>query len=706
MGGAGLVFMHLARQSGRSGHWYYQSQIAYNLANAGLKETFHQLQAQNNRARAQAQAATGPGGALTQVLDALLQGSAPPSSIRLIDSSNAGTLPPSLAMQLSNLRAFAPTIEVDLSIQAPGPLWPGPVEGIPANPRERAGRILLVARASARNEAGLRVERTVSLQKAYKVVSILPPLLGRFVLFTHAGPRSDPNFVPMTIDPGTGECSLDPGGARPLIVRAGAAVEPVRRGTNDLDRKTVLTAFPSDRFLDTQGWIHLGGDGTGPWNLRMAHGTRDAGETPLLPGYRFRTSYRTGQDQLFMQQFESAINAVGRCATRFVPPLDGLYYLHHGFATNFELVGVDPSLRGTVQSPGGGRKAPSGLEPALTSGLRLFGPAGDAVSPTLVFGAVNRVMVRRASVQTSIDPVACALPPGTVVMNLLALGDHGPSFRQVLTSAFGSPADYDRYGTGLEQDQWVRNLNTVLDPRSSGQYRLTGELVPQAENVTPRGFTSALLPWLGTLPQESSLAQPTLERLWSGPMDCAAVYTGNLSQGLFAFAKAIRSKLVYRVLPEAVPRRVLVGTTLKVPGIALVDQEEPLVLGPVTSIAQGGILINRGPIQISGDVARGTGGEPLTLVSLKGDIVIGAAVRSVEAYLVAVDGTVKLPSGPLTLTGGLACRDLDLDTLRSIPAERSVVYSSDHDPANDAALARSLQVFYGGDECIAVGGEN
>ena len=72
----GLAASRFAVQSGRSSHWFLQSQLAYDLADAGMKETLHLLQEYNSPTAAQ-NSGHPLGAHLTAIQLAVAAGSAP-----------------------------------------------------------------------------------------------------------------------------------------------------------------------------------------------------------------------------------------------------------------------------------------------------------------------------------------------------------------------------------------------------------------------------------------------------------------------------------------------------------------------------------------------------------------------------------------------------------------------------------------------------
>jgi hypothetical protein len=117
------------------------------------------------------------------------------------------------------------------------------------------------------------------------------------------------------------------------------------------------------------------------------------------------------------------------------------------------------------------------------------------------------------------------------------------------------------------------------------------------------------------------------------------------------------------------------------------------VLPAIERVERGGVIVAAAGIELTGDLRRG-GAEPLALVALQGDIIIRDGVQRVEAQLVALSGSVRFPAGPFEIEGGVACARLDLASLRN-PAEKTLRWAPDMDPADPAARAGRYRVYYG-----------
>lgn len=709
--GIGFGLSTLARQAGRSGHWFYHSQIAHDLADAALKQAFFQMtQANSANAVANAQYLKPE---LQALFDALRNGST--GELTLLDSGTS-TLPPALAEMVAKLADFSPQCVVKVTPTDGGPLWTGLLNGMPALDGERQGALSLVARAWVKSPTGIPVERTITLEKVYRIINPCPPLLGRFSLFAQERGTEECNFVPMRFDPTSGNATLT-GNVKPLVLESPVKGSLVAPGTPNLDRAGFVRALPQGPFLDKQGWVYLGGTSAQPWKLRLAHGYTEAGESMLLPGYKpsAPTPFRgeAGENAAFQNRLIQAFQAAGvQCLPSFPTPAQGLYLTFHGFADNYPQIAVDPLMYDTVWA-GSAPTPQMDFGPGTTSFVRLFGNP-DAVSPTLVFGPAFRSVMRRATIFALMGPIERCQRAGFLRMALFKLEAAQGNLRQILSSTF--QGDYPKWGTGPYEDQpFAVSLAVALSGGGNGAYMTDGTLGQTGTPAATRTYQSQLVPYLANIDPATGFNQAALDKMVNGDLESDKLFKGNLGAGFSAFFEAMKKKLTYEVQPEAFNRRILVGTTLRVPGVVLIDQSAELVLNKVERV-EGGILITKGPIRLKGDIARqpapplgvtaapappanGTL-EPLTLVSMTGDIVLEAGARNVDCQLVALNGKVKF-AGDVEITGGVAGKTLDLQGLAAA-GNRKIKYSPDNDPLGPNG--QLLKVYYGGDDKLQVSG--
>lgn len=685
--GAALVTLFVARQSGFSSHWFFQSQAAYDLASGAARESLYWMARATDRTRAEASPfLSGP---LVDVHAALEAEVAPSPPLILVSSARGDTLPPALFEAMAALEGFGAEVEVQFrlveasSIPASG--------GIPADVAERRGRIQLRASATVTNALGISVTREVVVERNFKRVNLLPAVVGRFVLFSQQGPEVPPNFVRLQADSRRGNTTQL--GPAPLEVVSGEQL-PILRG-RDLDPQRGVDGSSGPGFLDSQGWVYLGG---GDWDLNLAQGANGLGESPLVPAYwdRLEIGGSAASDRQFQTNLiNAATSTLCRIAppgaTTFPDPEDGAYVTRHGFAENFEVLGGRrrgvPRADLTIPEAG----------PGLASGLRLFGRAGR-LSPTLVFGSVKRRFFEAGMIRFSFQPQFCPVP-GKVVYILHDLDKYGAATQTLLNAGFG--ANWEQVRAKVVADDFSQALNVVLDPRVAGVFG-AGGVLQRATGSSDRPLpvhASVHLPWFSGVPGDEGLPGGVRDNLRNGVLSSPTVFSGTCGQALQAFRDWADERRTFDTSPEVFPARFLADGILKVPGIVKVAGD--LTIPALEGVEDGGIVIAEGKITIEGDLVSG-GVEPLTLVSLGGNIEFSPNVSKVEAFLVAAGGKVLFPPQALEVTGGIVGESLDLTGIRDQDAPRKVTYASHLDPADPEARADAYRVYFGGEDRVAV----
>lgn len=676
--GIGVSFSMLARQTGRSSHWYHDSQLALDLAECALKEACAEMRESNGAGKS----SYPPFERLFQLVTTGDRG----ETITLF-STSAGDRPAALRAFLDGpISEYSPSFDVQVKLVDWSALVDSPVNGFPVVAGERKGILRLTGRGIVQSSTGIRVERTLMVEKGFRVISLIPPLVGRFALYSTSAPETNPNFVPMTLASGNGQAS----GVRPLEIRAGPAVELVKP-SGDLDPATLASGLAPD-FLDKSGWVFLGGGQ--PWDLRVAHGWGEMGESPLLEGYM-----RGPLPGDFADKLAVAIRDHATVPPGDARPVDGLYYYDHGFCDEYSLVGIPDAIKQEFQGAKA-LKLPD-TDPSHTSALRLFGSPG-AWSPTLVLGGVQHAFIRRAVAVTQLRRNGRDEP---YRLHLKRLQDYPEGItRKILEKAFVDAAGYESKGPRVMKVSAAEVLNRAVNPSPAGAYGTEGLLKPTGAAAGGATYESRIFTGLGSLPAGAGgVPAATANALASGEVDFKDVYKGNLNQGLANFATLVGRKITFTLTRRGAERLVKNGK-LRVPGVAFVKDDAEITI-PACTVVEGGILAARGNIKITGDITAAAGGkEPLTLVSLKGDIVIAGASR-VQAYLVAASPgkKVKLGTDNLAIEGGVASDTLDLAAIRS-GANRTISWSPDFDPADTARVQASMRAFYGGEERVSLSG--
>ncbi len=690
LAGTGGAIWHLARQSGRSSHWFLLAQQATALADAGLKEAMVLLEREN-----------GPGEALADLVADMLAGGSPAN--RSLFEGSSG-LPSGLQAVVDRLAAadFPASVTAEVSARDLGPLATGPLDGIAADPKERRGRITLTCRAEVGHVLGLRVARTAILERRYRVVGLVPPLVGRFVLFAGSRGSDEVNALEQQAEanrssPDSGE-TVRAGGPEPLVVIAGAKAAAVTG--RDLDRDAFLAGLAGDgTLLDRQGWIYLGpGPGGEAWNLKLAHGFLGAGESFLLDSAERSVKYLgdDGAESGFRQRIVATFAAQdNQCIPAFDLPQTGLWHLHHGFVSNWETIGIG-APRMVQDAIGNRTKYRFPDEDGKASVLRLLGTPEEA-SPTLVFGPVDRSFVQKAAIRLRLSQ--CRFN-GVQFIPVYLPTEYPPRAGAIVKNAFNLPPDteFQTEGTAIRREPYLVSLLQMLVPGDKGTWDAKGVLMPTGTaapgSASPIG--SGLVPAFSSLPAPGAPgSEAVVDAAYRGELAVDGLFTGNLGTGLAAFERALDAKRVFTVpadrRAEVFPARVL-GTdgALRLPGILLVKGTAELPVPAIGSVTEGGILIAEGPLRITGAIARG-GNEPLTLVSLTGDISIDPGVGTIEAYLAAPRGRVRFPGADLIVKGGLAGSELDLAGLTG-PKVR-IEYDPVYDPLRSGR--DDYRVFYG-----------
>lgn len=718
----GMVLSHFSRLSNRTSHWFFLSQAAFGLAEGGLHEAVAKLRVEN-------QVLSSGTSSGIQALLAQLQSAGPLGQEVVLFQGSSG-LPPGLQAQVDSLSQEGITAEVEVvgrRVRA-GPLIPGGLQGIPEDPQEIQGKVQLIARASVARQSGVAVTRSLVWERQYRRIHIRPDLLGRFGLYLHTQVDS-PNQLGLRVlgtdtnwnHPRAGDTERVSGPGK-LVLDNGIDVNLMQGRT--LDRAALSTAVGGQGdFLDRQGWVYLGQGTSGfeTWDLKLAHGFGPEGESFLLDGRKGLVRYggSMGEDQAFRDRIETYTeNLADANPTSYIcrfqlnhPTRYGLFRYRHGFATNWHPLGhgrVADVVKSVSQDTLGYnfRTQTNAPESGLASNLRLFGTP-DAFSPTLVFGPVHSAYIQKAEIKANLTGLMCGRPgrllngPRTVKIFLPNDPNYNIRSEGFLEAAFGT-ANPQLEGTGVHGPGYVNagpryleHLPTVLNTRFRGSYLPPGPVFGNSGGGGPvQPYQSQLVPNLGVVSDPDQLHADGLDEVYQGKLSVPKLFRGNLGNGLRAYMEVLMKKRIYDVFPEnreAVLARLIdpIQGSLDLPGVVIFRGTEPLRLPAIASVFQGGTILAEGDLILAGSIQRGQ--EPLTLVSLRGDIEIEAGGSQVEAYLVAATGTLRVPSGGATIKGGLALREL---RFANLPAQDLKIV---HDPGLDP-LGRGNQdyrFFYG-----------
>jgi hypothetical protein len=154
--------------------------------------------------------------------------------------------------------------------------------------------------------------------------------------------------------------------------------------------------------------------------------------------------------------------------------------------------------------------------------------------------------------------------------------------------------------------------------------------------------------------------------------------------------RLLRTKVVVKVKDQRDFYARFGHGSLDLPGIVLVEVGG-LQIGERV-IEEGAMILAPGDIEVTGYLSQNRPGNPLTLVSLEGDVYLQTG-DIVQAALVALRGTAYFPRGQVNLIGSLACNKLDLPSMVAGPEPKWLTYNPDLDPTEEALARGHLKGF-------------
>jgi hypothetical protein len=351
--------------------------------------------------------------------------------------------------------------------------------------------------------------------------------------------------------------------------------------------------------------------------------------------------------------------------------------------------------------------------PEGTSVLHLSGDVGH-VTPPVVLGRVYRRYLRFIKLRKDATQPFEGFVAVPDAMKFLALGDRFTALtgqgwdeyqrlmpQPVVESYMRS---YDHLVTSREQSDPGRPY--LIQPGDTPGYpaaQLTGERV--ADLLRPMGVGRAF--FLYPAPEaasESSGPPPatpvTLLRPQGPGGSSQPVFTGDLGS-LERYGELMLARHTSR-LAEGTPREGLERfltrqngkIELAVPGVVHLGRGDLEV--PGLYVRRGGQLLVEGNITIAGGIETAPG-EPLTLVSLSGDVRLATSDR-VRAALMAPNGRLRLPSsGGVELFGSVMVGSLDnLPQDCAGPGSRRLTWDPQLDSFDPEVLTRGYRVILGG----------
>lgn len=580
-----------------------------------------------------------------------------------------GPIEPSAAVKdfVREIGAEGRSVDLDIQIglQKLTPLPHDTPSGIAADPIEKSGEVEITAVATVGNAS-----RRIRITKGIKVFQAVHPLLAKFTLFVKSPPTTDREarlnpLKRLATKRGFADNLL------PLQLENGVSFQVVENN-NLVFANRNMTPATIAQIERQAGWVYLGGNQT--WGLGLSGPGLDS-EFDDRSVLRYATYPNKNPDLAWGE----ALIAKGG-ASRV-----------DAFLINLEGMREELIVRGAVR-PLRDLLFTRFMAPVPTgvSLLRLFG-RGDKVSPTLVFGPVERRYLQ-------VQAINCTI--GTRSLTGVAVpGFHSESdFTEIITNPPAPYAgDFNYFRILFELDpstqpaaeNWrkfqtamsrvaTESYNSGLDYLVSNRERNT-ITAPQGDDtgrpVTPGAFTGQLSLWQGTGadPLEAMRQSEGTIRTESG----RSLFQGNLSriEGLAEILPKTTARFSSAAdfLAETCPARR--PGTLQVPGVALVQGD--LTFDRPLTVTRGGIIIATGTVTITAPL--GSTGEPLTIISEKDIVVNCAAPQSITAHLICLRGQFRALSPSFHIIGGLAARELDLDSLKT-PGPKTITFAPAHDP--------------------------
>ncbi len=620
---------HVSRQQYLDAHRYTFGETALYLAESGLNVTREYLK----------ESAVRPG---TEIHALLLE-----STSEELERISLPIEAPFLK-ELAGMIGQGATIEASVEFRGFRTLHPADgMRGLLGDPREKVGELSLVSRATYRG-----VTRALIEARPVRVVSVVAPVLSKFTLFVRERGEETPNLLSYDrLDPSKG-FRLDDGPARPVVLYHRRDQIPAV-----LDGKFYpLAEAVSGLVPDGAGMVYLGG--RTPWFLHLVHG-----------------SGANAYEELFHLR-----------RTRYLLPAELVPGAESEIGITFGFYGgilTSPKL-GSARAPAGTYRRPPDAEEAddRTSGLHLFGDT-RYVSPTVVLGPAYRSYLTVRLVDGLWFPYRS---PAEFP------GDSGPA-------GFPSYEAYSRAMLRIEDEAYNRSWDYIATNREQLQENATVQdggtpFVPGP--VLAEAGLQRVIPYPG---RDWSFLYPDPKQGSIGACQIRRIEASGKPETLFRGAlqdldgtlleSFLRARETFEVPDEAAfHSRFRRHATLEVPGVVRIAKGG-LELGEV-NVGEGCMVIAEGDIVIKGRIVQDRPKNPLTLVSLRGDIRIQTGEK-VDAHLVALEGRVS-GQGRLALTGGIAAGSLDLRSLVRGEAAKTVTYNPDLDPTQHESYGANLRV--------------
>jgi hypothetical protein len=525
------------------------------------------------------------------------------------------------------------SLKVEIELRKLENLFASPIgPGLLTDEREMKVMIMLHAEASVHG-AFARVYR----YREAKVVNILPPVVGKFVLFLREQGSLGADTVQDSIS-GKNQVSDSP-----LLLYAG-----------DSCSSSSLEPAQSRQFFDRQGWVFLGSEA--PWNLGCGPGGGDDNFASVLPGNSAR---------LFAIPEADTFSDID-CLSYYSQPEFIFKELRE---SDYHEVMKDCNA-----------------DDLMSARIRIAGSA-DRPTPTVVLGkAISRWTLLQGLMNELTDLYA---PFPRLDENSFS----GNAWPGMTVEAVGRvrdnfAGDYQRYrermSSIVEESCNAANLRVMAlrDPDLSSQIGLTPGQLP------------------ADLPAASERALVDRQGVSFFKMNHGSLYQLNCSDGRKLFDGNLADLEDLGYLRARVGQKFATAAEFfkKIENEKqdCILNDVYYVAGDLEinrSIAAengcGGMLLVEGNITIREPVSA-PAKEPVVIISLAGNLRVATA-QPVEAALIALKGTIFIESSS-TISGLLAARNMGMSRVPGLQ-RRNVTYNENLDVTDAEACFRSFRLY-------------
>lgn len=515
------------------------------------------------------------------------------------------------------------TLKVSLELKRIKPIFlDSTTGGVIPDAREAEFGLFVHGEATSGNAAC-----RVSWYANMKVIQIIPPVIGKFVLYLREQGFFQANSLKDSNDINKLEDS-------PVVVTGGKILGP-----------ELLKPQAVQGFIDSQGWVFLGGPI--PWSLGLSN---------YAGSEKFQECLLNSRRYIFP-----------------IPSPDA--FSSHSDARYFSIPEfIQGELRSLDFSEVLIRKPPELAE--RSSMLHLAGSAGNP-APTLVLGNVSR---KWALIQGLFNSKSQRILNFPFLDSVAFLGNDWPgNFTgteiQRIRENFGNSFDNysERMSDILEEDYNAGILSAIdfsaFDAASilfpTDLKKFPGIQLPNPSSLIDAGGTAAII-WQRVMPQNCTIrndsGKPVFE---NGNLD-------NFPDLSFLLKKSGPVFPDWATFKKKIPRDdsgriVHPGCVVISSGIAISD---PVV------ISGGGMILVKGGITIKSKI-ESSPDEPLSLIALDGDIIVETD-ENIAAGLIALNGKLRFGRS-CKIFGLCAGRELQLEHGKAF-AERVISYNSSFDP--------------------------